>query len=61
MFDDLSAFVPRLSRYQDLFADALAKVAAGETKWISEPVIDSYATVWAELRKELLGASGTAE
>jgi len=61
VFDDLSAFVPRLSRYQDLFADALAKVAAGETKWISEPVIDSYATVWAELRKELLGASGTAE
>jgi hypothetical protein len=61
VFDDLSAFVPRLSRYQDLFADALAKVTAGETKWISEPVIDSYATVWTELRTELLGASGTAE
>ncbi|MFZ2174017.1 MAG: hypothetical protein WAW17_08290 [Rhodococcus sp. (in: high G+C Gram-positive bacteria)] len=59
VFDDLSAFVPRLSRYQDLFADALAKIAAGETRWISEPVVDSYATVWNELRRELLGAAGT--
>lgn len=58
IFDDLSAFVPRLSRYQDLFADALAKVQAGEEKWIAEPVIDSYATVWTELRRELLGAVG---
>src|SRR3546814_5951939 len=32
LFDDLSAFVPRLSRYQDLFSDALAKVQAGESK-----------------------------
>ncbi|MDI9901487.1 hypothetical protein QM716_16645 [Rhodococcus sp. IEGM 1409] len=58
LFDDLSAFVPRLSRYQDLFAAALAKVQAGESKWISEPIIDSYATVWAEARQELLGAAG---
>lgn len=61
VFDDLSAFVPRLSRYQDLFADALAKVDAGDAKWIAEPVIDSYATVWTELRLELMGAAGRTE
>ena len=60
LFDDLSAFVPRLSRYQDLFSDALAKVQAGESKWISEPIIDSYATVWGEIRQELFGAAGKA-
>ncbi|MGG7103558.1 hypothetical protein [Rhodococcus sp. 24CO] len=61
VFDDLSAFVPRLSRYQDLFADALAKVQAGESKWIAEPGIDSYATVWVEIRQELCEAAGKSE
>ena len=60
LFDDLSAFVPRLSRYQDLFSGALAKVQAGETKWISGPIIDPFATVWGEIRQELFGAAGKA-
>ena len=61
VFDDLSAFVPRLSRYQDLFSDALAKVQAGESKWIAEQGIDSYATVWVEIRQELCEAAGKSE
>lgn len=58
VFDDLSAFVPRLSRYQDLLAEAIAKITAGDDQWIAAPGIDSYATVWSELRRELREATG---
>ncbi|NLG56705.1 MAG: hypothetical protein GX542_13840 [Rhodococcus sp.] len=58
VFDDLSAFVPRLSRYQDLLAESLSKATAGEENWIADPEIDSYATVWSELRRELREAAG---
>ncbi|MDI9916403.1 hypothetical protein [Rhodococcus sp. IEGM 1379] len=61
VFDDLSAFVPRLSRYQDLFSDALTKVQAGELKWMAETGIDSYATVWVEIRQELCEAAGKTQ
>lgn len=58
LFDDVSAFVPRLSRYQDLFAEALGKVKGGSLAWATAGNIDSYATVWGEMRAELAGASG---
>ncbi|WP_139000040.1 hypothetical protein [Rhodococcus zopfii] len=58
VFDDVSAFVPRLSRYQDLFAEALGKVKGGALSWATAGNIDSYATVWNEMRAELAGAAG---
>ena len=58
LFDDVSAFVPRLSRYQDLFSEALGKVKGGALTWATAGNIDSYATVWGEMRAELAGASG---
>ncbi|MGC0365292.1 hypothetical protein ABH922_003276 [Rhodococcus sp. 27YEA15] len=58
VFDDVSAFVPRLSRYQELFSIALRKAQAGESEWISASGVDSYATVWSEIRRELRGAAG---
>lgn len=61
VFDDLSAFVPRLSRYQDLFSEALAKIEAGESQWIAGQGIDSYATVWVEIRQELCEAAGKSD
>ncbi|QCQ92212.1 hypothetical protein [Rhodococcus sp. SGAir0479] len=61
VLDDVSAFVPRLSRYQDLFAEALRKAQAGETVWIAAPEIASYATVWHEITRELRGACGLDE
>ncbi|MFD4182172.1 hypothetical protein [Rhodococcus sp. NPDC058514] len=45
VFDDVSAYVPRLARYQELLADA---VEDG----------DAYAVVWSELRTEILSAAG---
>lgn len=58
VFDDVSAYVPRLARYQELFADALGRVKSGESDWIAEPSVDSYAVVWSELRREVLSAAG---
>lgn len=61
VLDDVSAFVPRLSRYQDLFAEALQKAKAGATAWIADPEVASYATVWGEIARELRGACGLDE
>ncbi|WFR73857.1 hypothetical protein P9209_10275 [Prescottella defluvii] len=61
VLDDVSAFVPRLSRYQDLFAEALQKVKAGDAEWAAAPGIASYATVWGEIALELRGACGLDE
>ncbi|UYP18034.1 hypothetical protein OED52_15350 [Rhodococcus sp. Z13] len=58
LFDDVSAFVPRLSRYQDLFAEALQKIKGGALAWATAANIDSYATVWREMRAEIAGAAG---
>lgn len=58
VLDDVSAFVPRLSRYQDLFAEAVQKVKGGALAWATATNIDSYATVWREIREELAGAAG---
>lgn len=61
VFDDVSAFVPRLSRYQDLFAEALTQARAGDRAWIAAPGIDSYLTVWSEIARELDGACELGE
>jgi hypothetical protein len=50
--------LPRLSRYSAKLQAALDKVHAGETVWLSRPIIDSYHTVWFELHEELILAAG---
>ncbi|TQF68766.1 hypothetical protein FK531_13285 [Rhodococcus spelaei] len=45
VFDDVSAYVPRLARYQELLADSVTDGTA-------------YAVVWSELRQEILSAAG---
>jgi DNA-binding MarR family transcriptional regulator len=50
--------LPRLSRYPAKLQAALDKVKAGETVWLSRPIIDSYHTVWFELHEELILAAG---
>ncbi|UXA11481.1 MarR family transcriptional regulator [Mycobacterium sp. SMC-8] len=54
----VSGQLPRLAGYADKLSAALAKVEAGETTWLTRPIIDSYHTVWFELHEELIGASG---
>jgi hypothetical protein len=50
--------LPRLSRYSAKLQAALDKINAGETVWLSRPIIDSYHTVWFELHEELILAAG---
>ena len=50
--------LPRLNAYPAKLLAALDKVKAGETTWLTRPLIDSYHTVWFELHEELIGAVG---
>jgi hypothetical protein len=53
-----AAQLPRLERYSVKLQAALDKVHAGDTVWVSRPLIDSYHTVWFELHEELIAAAG---
>lgn len=50
--------LPRLNAYLAKLHAALKKVQAGETAWLTRPLIDSYHTVWFELHEELILAVG---
>jgi hypothetical protein len=50
--------VRRLNAYAAKLSAALDKINAGDTAWLSRPLIDSYHTVWFELHEELIGAVG---
>ena len=50
--------LPRLARYSDKLAAALAKIQSGDTTWLTRPIVDSYHTVWFELHEELILAAG---
>jgi hypothetical protein len=50
--------LPRLNAYSAKLLVALRKVKAGETAWLTRPLIDSYHTVWFELHEELICALG---
>lgn len=50
--------LPRLGNYSVKLQSALEKVHAGETTWLTRPIIDSYHTVWFELHEELIVAAG---
>ena len=55
---DPAAQLPRLHRYAQRLADALANVQAGQSGYISSPILDSYHTIWFELHEELITAAG---
>jgi hypothetical protein len=58
IIDAAATQLPRLNAYSSKLAVALGKVKAGETAWLTRPLIDSYHTVWFELHEELIGAIG---
>jgi hypothetical protein len=58
IIDAAATQLPRLNAYSSKLLVALGKVKAGETAWLTRPLIDSYHTVWFELHEELIGAMG---
>jgi hypothetical protein len=54
----VAAQLPRLSGYSVKLQHALDKVKAGDTSWLTRPIVDSYHTVWFELHEELIDAAG---
>lgn len=50
--------LPRLEGYLTKLDTARQRVEAGETVWLTKPLIDSYHTVWFELHEELILAAG---
>ncbi len=56
--DAVAAELPRLGHYSAKLRPAMDRVHAGETMWLSRPLIDSYHTVWFELHEELMLAAG---
>jgi hypothetical protein len=53
-----AAQLPRLDAYSSKLCAALDKIAAGDTAWLTKPLVDSYHTVWFELHEELIIAVG---
>ncbi|MEE3753601.1 MarR family transcriptional regulator [Mycobacterium intracellulare] len=53
-----AAQLPRLNAYATKLAAALDKIKAGQTAWLTRPLVDSYHTVWFELHEELIVAVG---
>jgi len=58
IIDAAATQLPRLNVYSSKLLVALDKVKAGETAWLTRPLIDSYHTVWFEFHEELIGAAG---
>jgi hypothetical protein len=58
LVDTVAAELPRLGAYAEKLGAALDRIHAGETMWLSRPLIDSYHTVWFELHEELILAAG---
>ncbi|OBB94353.1 hypothetical protein [Mycobacterium sp. 852002-30065_SCH5024008] len=58
IIESVAAQLPRLNAYPAKLVAALGKVRAGETAWLTRPLIDSYHTVWFELHEELILAVG---
>jgi len=55
---DLAGQIERFSPYGDRLGAALDRVVGGDGEWFTQPLIDSYHTVWFELHEDLLATLG---
>jgi DNA-binding MarR family transcriptional regulator len=54
----LATHLDRYAVYGPRFADAMARLIAGELEFLTKPLIDSYHTIWFELHEDLLTGLG---
>ncbi len=57
-FADAAARAPRLGRYIERLAAALAAIDSGDHSMLASPLEDSYHTVWFEMHEELILLAG---
>ena len=54
----LTDCLQRFEGYADRYSSALAKVDAGERRWVDAPELDSCHTVWIQFHEDLLATLG---
>jgi len=58
LIDDIAARASRIGGYRRRLSDALAKLEAGDHRYLTAPDRDSYHTVWFELHQHLINLLG---
>ena len=58
LIDDIAAHASRIGAYRRRLSDALAKLEAGDRRYLTAPDRDSYHTVWFELHQHLINLLG---
>jgi hypothetical protein len=58
VFVELSARLARFAPYERRLTHALDRILDGDGGWFTQPLIDSYHTVWFELHEDLLATLG---
>jgi pyruvate,orthophosphate dikinase len=58
LLDELATAVPRLGHYPVRLGAAARAVEQGDTRFVANPLADSYHQVWFELHEDLLGLLG---
>jgi hypothetical protein len=58
LIDDIAAHASRIGGYRRRLSDALAKLKAGDHRYLTAPDRDSYHTVWFELHQHLINLLG---
>jgi len=55
---EMAACLQRFDGYAARYSAALAKVGAGQRRWVDAPEVDSCHTVWIQLHEDLLATLG---
>jgi hypothetical protein len=58
LIDDIAAHASRIGGYRRRLSDALARLEAGDHRYLTAPDRDSYHTVWFELHQHLINLLG---
>ena len=58
VLDVLTSVLARYENYSARFADALAKLQAGDLDYLTKPMMPSYHTIWFELHEDMLATLG---
>ena len=58
LIHEMAERVPRFTRYRERLDAALVRVDQGETRYVSDPLVDSVHTVWFEMHEDILTVLG---